>query len=156
MNLTVLYALLAYAGVKQKCNGNQQVSDTSVIALDKVRESLHFCQGDHNSERVCRTILSYLVAWWVASGFISHLTNEASLPPMHSPARLLPMVLVMLLFAAVVANTHLLQDVNDCSCWCRPSLGNIIPSAKGRDPVSFREFTFSHMFNDCVCIAGDN
>jgi hypothetical protein len=92
VNLTVLYALLAYAGVKQKCNGNQQ--------------------GDHNSERVCRTILSYLVAW------------------------LLPMVLVMLLFAAVVANTHLLQDVNDCSCWCRPSLGNIIPSAKGRDPAT--------------------
>ena len=69
VNLTVLYAILAHAGVKQKCNGNQQVSDTSVIAVDKVRESLHFCQGDHNSERVwsnCRTILSYLVAWWVA------------------------------------------------------------------------------------------
>ena len=63
---------------------------------------------------------------------------------MHSPTRLLPMVLVMLLFAVVVTDTDLLQDVNNCSCWCRPSLGNIIPSAKGRDPVSYRKFTFSH------------
>ena len=54
----------------------------------------------------------------------------------------------MLIFATVVTDTDLLEDVNKCSCWCRPSLGNIIPSAKGRDHVGFtteRDTVYSYV-----------
>ena len=50
--------------------------------------------------------------------------------------RLLPVVIVMLPFSIVVGSTDLLLRVNDCSCWCTPALGNILPYAAGRDKVS--------------------
>ena len=45
------------------------------------------------------------------------------------------MVVVMVLFGAVVGDTGLLGKVNECSCWCYPSLGNVLPYAHGRDEV---------------------
>ncbi|CAI8054987.1 hypothetical protein GBAR_LOCUS30006 [Geodia barretti] len=84
-----------------------------------------------------------LVYGWTRDDFVKsgvtaygELDSVAAVRIVISCLRLLPMVLVMLLFAVVVTDTDLLQDVNNCSCWCRPSLGNIIPSAKGRDPAT--------------------
>lgn len=93
VNLTVLYALLAYSGVKKRHTGNLLVQTP---LNEHVWSSF-------------RTTLSYIVAW------------------------MLPIVIVMLLFTAVTSGTQLLHRVEDCSCWCRPSLGNVIPYAHNRD-----------------------
>jgi hypothetical protein len=92
VNLTVLYALLAYSGVKHTHIGNLlEGSDREPVWSP------------------LRTTVSYLVAWF------------------------LPVAVVMIPFASVAKGTGLLHQVRECSCWCTPSLGNVIPYAHGRD-----------------------
>ena len=55
------------------------------------------------------------------------------------------MVIVMVAFAGVVGGTDLLSRVDTCSCWCRPSLGNVVPYAHARDTVSYHmQLQISH------------
>lgn len=51
-------------------------------------------------------------------------------------SRILPVVIVVVVFASLVATTHLVDDVNVCSCWCFPHIGNVIPFSLGGDLVS--------------------
>lgn len=62
--------------------------------------------------------------------FTAHCSMPCSL------CRLLPVVIVMLPFTLVVEGTGLLDIVDDCSCWCPPTLGNIMPYANRGDNVS--------------------
>ena len=42
----------------------------------------------------------------------------------------------MVVFGAVAVSTGVVSDTNDCSCWCAPLLGNVLPYAIGKDYVS--------------------
>lgn len=59
----------------------------------------------------------------------------------YTVSRLLPVVIVMVPFIAVVVDTGLLGRVDDCSCWCYPSLGNVMPYAYNRDKVLSMVYT---------------
>ena len=48
----------------------------------------------------------------------------------------LPVVIVLTLFGAVAATTSIIQDTNQCSCWCAPLLGNVVPYAIHIDEVT--------------------
>ena len=52
--------------------------------------------------------------------------------------RVLPAALVVSVFGVVVicSNYKLVKDTNDCSCWCLPTLGNVLPLAIAVDSVS--------------------
>ena len=43
--------------------------------------------------------------------------------------RLLPTVIVLLLFGALAGYSHLVNNANECSCWCLPVYGNVLPLA---------------------------
>ena len=50
-------------------------------------------------------------------------------------SRVLPVIIVGVVFASLASSTRLVRDANACSCWCYPQLGNILPFTYGRDLV---------------------
>ena len=43
--------------------------------------------------------------------------------------RLLPTVIVLLVFGVLAGYSHLVSSANQCSCWCLPVYGNVLPLA---------------------------
>ena len=57
--------------------------------------------------------------------------------------RALPVATVAAIFTMIVlcSNYILVKDANDCSCWCLPTLGNVLPLAISVDNVSTKPIT---------------
>ena len=54
----------------------------------------------------------------------------------NSMFRLSPMFIVMIIFGAITGQTGIVKNANDCSCYCFPMIGNVLPNAYSRDQVS--------------------
>ena len=49
--------------------------------------------------------------------------------------RLLPVIPLAITFGTLAVHTNIISGASDCSCWCLPELGNILPYAIPRDNV---------------------
>ena len=45
------------------------------------------------------------------------------------------MVTFMIIFGSISATTTIVTQANDCSCWCLPVFGNVVPYAFPKDKV---------------------
>ncbi|CAI8027918.1 hypothetical protein GBAR_LOCUS15900 [Geodia barretti] len=89
MNVTLIYALLAYFSIKQRAlNGVYMVPQRPV--------SIHVWPP------LC-SFTAYLIAW------------------------ILPVPLTMIPFGVIAQQYKIVEKANNCSCWCLPNYGNIIP-----------------------------
>ena len=50
-------------------------------------------------------------------------------------SRCLPMVTLMIIFGSISATTTIVTQANECSCWCLPVFGNVVPYAFPKDRV---------------------
>lgn len=74
----------------------------------------------------------YAIAWYVFSLIV--LANNDH---WYFIYRIAPVIIVMLTFGIVTATgKELLTKVNNCSCWCLPTYGNVLPYAFAQDNVS--------------------
>lgn len=51
-------------------------------------------------------------------------------------SRCLPMVVQMIIFGTISAATTIVTQATECSCWCLPVFGNVVPYAFPKDKVS--------------------
>ena len=51
-------------------------------------------------------------------------------------SRCLPMVVLMIIFGTISATTSIVTQATECSCWCLPVFGNVVPYAFPKDKVS--------------------
>ena len=49
--------------------------------------------------------------------------------------RILPTIILMVTFGGLAGNTNIVSGASECSCWCIPELGNVLPYAIPRDQV---------------------
>ena len=61
-----------------------------------------------------------------------------SIQQLYSLCRALPIILVMSIFVIILicSNYMLVTETSTCSCWCLPTLGNVLPLAISVDIVS--------------------
>ena len=50
------------------------------------------------------------------------------------------MFIVMIIFGAITGQTGIVKNANDCSCYCFPMIGNVLPNAYARDQVSMYNY----------------
>ena len=62
--------------------------------------------------------------------------------------RALPVVTVAAIFTMIVVSSNyiLVTEANDCSCWCLPTLGNVLPLAISVDNVSTKPSSYLIFF----------
>ncbi|CAI8022129.1 hypothetical protein GBAR_LOCUS13015 [Geodia barretti] len=92
MNVTLIYALLAYSSIKQR--------DFSGVYMLRERAA---------SVKVWSPLCSfaaYFIAWT------------------------LPIPLVMIPFGVIAQRYNIVEKANNCSCWCLPYYGNLLPRGK--------------------------
>ena len=54
----------------------------------------------------------------------------------------------MVTFGGLAGNTNIVSGASECSCWCIPELGNVLPYAIPRDQVCL--VNADKLFYDCV------
>jgi hypothetical protein len=92
MNVTLIYALLAYSSIKQR-------DFTGVYMLRERTASVKVWSP-------LRSFTAYFIAWT------------------------LPIPLVMIPFGVIAERYNIVEKANNCSCWCLPYYGNLLPRAK--------------------------
>ncbi|CAI8022378.1 hypothetical protein GBAR_LOCUS13152 [Geodia barretti] len=89
MNVTLIYALLAYSSIKQR--------DFSGVYMVQQRPV-----SFHVWPPLC-SFTAYFIAWT------------------------LPVSLIVILFGVIAQQYEIVDKAKDCSCWCLPFYGNVLP-----------------------------
>ena len=145
MNVTLIYALLAYSSIKQRDFSGVYVGDTSLSCT---------CVYNTACSRWCSRDLCLFMC-----GLLSALSLPTSLPgvfhscllwPSTLMCRTLPIPLVMVPFGVIAQQYKIVDKANTCSCWwkilylnisfllylfrCLPFYGNVLPHAQIGSP----------------------
>ena len=54
-------------------------------------------------------------------------------------------------FGGLAGSTNIVSGTSECSCWCIPELGNVLPYAIPRDQVSLVNAYYTPLVHHCMC-----
>jgi len=91
-----------------------------------------------------KTFTAYIIAWYETCWMVirdyrwpAHTRmHHTHMHHTHTHSRCLPMVFLMFVFGTIALLTNIVSDASDCSCFCLPVFGNVLPYAFPRDWVS--------------------
>ena len=92
-----------------------------------------------------RIILSQTLVVPITALYIAAFQTNPT-PSPTSLHRALPVVIIVPVFASLIATAQLWGQADECTCWCFPHVGNVLPFSTGRDLVRGIRFFVYYMF----------